>query len=52
MTLEKIIKIKYKDGTVKDITDASDNLNVSAPAKPSQNIIYLHHILRLIIVAQ
>ena len=28
------IKIKYKDGTVKDITDASDNLNVSALAKP------------------
>ena len=28
------IKIKYKDGTIKDITDASDNLNVSALAKP------------------
>ena len=28
------IKIKFKDGTVKDITDASDNLNVSALAKP------------------
>ena len=28
------IKIKYKDGTVKDITDASDNLNVLALAKP------------------
>ena len=28
------IKIKYKDGTVKDITDASDNLNVSSLAKP------------------
>ena len=28
------IKIKYKDGTVKDITDASDNLNVSALTKP------------------
>ena len=28
------IKIKYKDGTVKYITDASDNLNVSALAKP------------------
>ena len=28
------IKIKYKDGTVKDISDASDNLNVSALAKP------------------
>ncbi len=28
------IKIKYKDGTVKDITEASDNLNVSALSKP------------------
>ena len=27
------IKILYKDGTIKDITEASDNLNVQALSK-------------------
>jgi uncharacterized protein len=28
------IKILFKDGSLKDITDASDNLNISALSKP------------------
>lgn len=28
------IKVKFKDGTIRDITEASDNLNISALAKP------------------
>ena len=30
MIQERIDKVKFKDGTIRDITEASDNLNISA----------------------
>ena len=38
-------KVKFKDGTIRDITEASDNLNISALAKTSHEILFICHIL-------
>ena len=39
---ESEIKILFNDGSLKDITQASDNLNISALARPVKKYYLLH----------